>query len=224
MKVQECLTPCCFLSVMPEQPNSRLKNNLLSTLDYKNRYLNQYSNKYILLGFNITPWSYFTLLWPPQHAHKVINRSQHHPLPQVWGVHRLTTPLRGGCHRLSESLSPCRRRTHTKTASSWERRRTYQGYGCPGQQWPSSRSCCGVAEAVPAARRPLPWCRSDDAAGLPKRDRQTDSRTRVSKQQIHNKAQSCFNIHTGKVLRTDPRETFYILESSEPRMSASWWR
>lgn len=87
----------------------------------------------------------------------------------------VTTPLRGSRHHhpLLALLRPCQRRTHTKTPWPWERRRTYQGYGCPVRQWLSSRSLCGGAEGALAAYHRFPYCRIDDAARVPSRGRQT---------------------------------------------------
>lgn len=93
---------------------------------------------------------------------------------QEWGTHCFIIPLQGSRHHrlLLVSLSPCLRGTHTKTPPPWERRRTYQGYDCPAQQWLSSQSWCGGAEVAAAAccHRPCWW--SDDAAGVPERERE----------------------------------------------------
>ena len=118
----------------------------------------------------------------------------------------VTTPLRGSRHHhlQSESLSSCLRRTHTKTPSPWERWTTYQGYGCPGQQWLSSQSSCEEAEVGLAVYCRLPCRQSDDVAGFPEREKtsgksgwQRDSavintlKKNKKKQQLYSHASDC---------------------------------
>lgn len=88
---------------------------------------------------------------------------------QFWGTHHFTTCLHGSCnhHHLIVSSLPCQRYTHTMTPSLRERWRTYQGYGCPVQQWLSSHSLCEEEEVVCSLCR----LRIADAAGYPEIER-----------------------------------------------------
>lgn len=176
------LFPPCHVWIAKHWTCSRsTKDNVLSTLENEMKYIqiniqiNIYSLVLILLPNIISHHSDPRSSLSDKHTHiqytytQTYTHSNH--LSQVWGAHHFTTPLQGSRHhhRLLVPLSPCQRRTHTKTPSPWERRRTYQGYGCPGQQWLSSQSWCGGAEAALVAYQRLPWCQNDDAAGFPKR-------------------------------------------------------
>lgn len=83
-------------------------------------------------------------------------------------MHFFTIPLWGGHHHHRQPL-PCRPCTHTKTSTTQERWRTYQGYGCPGQQWLSSGGGCVRLGAVPAVLHRCPWWRNAERGRFPVR-------------------------------------------------------